>query len=260
MTSLDQGLRVSRRGRRRTRGARVAAALLLALTLAAPSSGLAEVAGGPEADVGEEIARQHFRQGVALARERAWTAALAEFRACYDITHEPAVLYNIGVVERELRRYADAADTLRRYLAATEGTDADPARRDAVRVLVRELEAVLGTVAIETSPPGVELFVDGDPEGTTPLARPLRLEAGEHRLELRLDGYVPRLDVVEVHSRSELQLSYALERVEATRWYRQWWLWTTVGVVVAGAVLATTLALTLEPDGAEFGQVRIETE
>lgn len=233
------------------------AAALAALVLTAfPGRATAE----QEPSLPEARARVHFLQGVALAEEGAYQAALAEFRASYELRPLPVVLYNIGAAERALRRYADAVRTFRRYLAETAGTTDQEERRAAVRTVVEELEAVLGDVRVVTAPEDADVFVDGELRGRTPFRAPFRLEAGEHEFEVRLDGYRVHREVVEVRSRSEQVLQIELERLPSTPWYRQWWVWTIAGTVLAGAVVGTVVPLTWTPGEAEFGPVRFVTE
>jgi len=60
--------------------------------------------------------------------------------------------------------------------------------------------ASTGTVTVDSTPPGAEVLVDGEPAGTAPLE--LRLAAGEHTIVLRLAGHADeeRRVVVEVGS------------------------------------------------------------
>jgi hypothetical protein len=44
--------------------------------------------------------------------------------------------------------------------------------------------------AIESTPPGAEVYVDGDFVGTTPIAEH-SLPAGKHEIELRKKGFAP---------------------------------------------------------------------
>lgn len=45
-----------------------------------------------------------------------------------------------------------------------------------------------GVLDITCGTPGVQVLLDGSPLGSTPLARPLRVEAGRHRLRFQKDG------------------------------------------------------------------------
>jgi len=205
-------------------------------------------------------ARDHFEQGVALFQEEAFDAALSEFRSSYELRPNPGVLYNIGVVERALHRYADAIVTLRRYLSETEDEPATQERRAAVQSIVEDMEALLGSVVIATQPEGADLFIDGELRGQTPLDSALRLEAGEHQLELRLDGYRTRVENLEVRSQTVLRRQIELEALPPPPIYRRWWFWTAIGVVIAGATVAAVVPFTVRPDEATFGPIQVTRE
>lgn len=71
------------------------------------------------ASVSDEEARLRFEAGrVAFAAGRN-EEALADFRRAYELSHRPALLYNIGVTLDRMRRDADALEHFERYLAET---------------------------------------------------------------------------------------------------------------------------------------------
>ena len=84
-----------------------------------------------------------------------------------------------------------------------------------------------GTLAVESSPGGAKVFIDGAYRGRTPLA--LELRPGMHDVELRLEGYEPYRARVQVRAGQTTRLSPRL-----------------VAVVRTG-----TLEVTSTPDGAE---------
>ena len=194
-------------------------------------------------------ARRHFEQGVALFQEDDVEAALAEFRASYRMNPIPQVLFNIAVSLRRLHRYAEAADTLRRYLR--EGSEESEERRFLARDLIAELEAVLARVDIAVDRDEADVFVDGELQGRTPLDESLRLAAGDHEIEVRLDGYRTHRERIEVHGGQQVELSIDMEEVRAP-WYRQWWVWTIIGAVVVGTSVGLAVGLTAESPGTEF--------
>jgi hypothetical protein len=69
------------------------------------------------------------------------------------------------------------------------------------RVLQKPAAVPMGTLAVQTNPPGVGVFVDGEAHGNTP-AR-VSLKAGSHILELRGRG-VPRVIPVTVTANAEV--------------------------------------------------------
>src|SRR5439155_11857619 len=73
--------------------------------------------------------------------------------------------------------------------------------------------APLGTLAVQTNPPGAQIFVDGVEKGLTP-AR-VSLSAGAHILELRGRG-VPRVIPVTVAAGAEVSQYLELPQTPAT--------------------------------------------
>lgn len=85
----------------------------------------------------------------------------------------------------------------------------------------------------------------------------LLIKLGDHTLELYSEGYQPERRHVSVKTGGEVQrltvlfttpvhrTDSASSRPAARRgWFRNPWLWSAVGVVVAGAATGTALALT----------------
>ncbi len=61
---------------------------------------------------------------------------------------------------------------------------------DSGRVVELELEAQLGEIVVQSTPPGAEIWVDGNREASTPAT--LNLLAISHDIEIRQIGYVPQ--------------------------------------------------------------------
>lgn len=128
------------RTERRGWGALVGCGLLLGVTL------------GPHRVAAEEgdaraVAREHFKHGVSLAKQRAYAEALSEFQRAYAAVPHFSVLYNIGQAQIALGQSADAVATLQRYLDEA-GTEIDAKRRAEVeQTLAREREKMPPPVA-----------------------------------------------------------------------------------------------------------------
>jgi len=92
----------------------------------------------------------------------------------------------------------------------------------------------VGTVHVTTVPQGA-IVVDGKPLGLGDVRA--QLEAGGHTLDVSAPGFE--------HHREELMLGADQDRLiavqldETPRWYRHWYVWVPVAVVVAG--VATTI-------------------
>lgn len=110
-----------------------------------------------------------------------------------------------------------------------------------------EVEADLvlysGTLKVTATPDGVQVQVDGTVQGEAPVEA--RVSIGEHVVRLSRPGYVDEVRRVAVKTGQSTDLAVRLvpmaeaERA-ATRsaFWKQWWFWTVVGTVVAGAVAA----------------------
>jgi len=64
----------------------------------------------------DEEARTRFQLGSTLYRQGRFDDAAREFRAAYDVSHRPELLYNLYLVERDAGHTQEAADALRTYL------------------------------------------------------------------------------------------------------------------------------------------------
>ena len=105
--------------------------LLLALALLVATTAPSLAAPGAM-----EQAKAHFKRGVAAYEKEQWDDAVEAFKAAYDLSKSPDILFNIA---RAVTRKGDeeaAIGYLKRYLeAAPNAPDADAVRqrRDAMR-------------------------------------------------------------------------------------------------------------------------------
>ena len=70
--------------------------------------------------------------------------------------------------------------------------------------------AVLGSLVVESRPPGARVTVAGSSAGTTPTIVS-GLAAGPHEVRIELDGYLPWITSVDVQAASELRVAASLE-------------------------------------------------
>ena len=137
-----------------------------------------------------ETARRSFALGVTLFEQGDYQGALQAFNDAYAASPHFAVLYNIGQAQIARDKPLEAVATLSRYLR--EGQAQVPAeRRRQVEEQIELIEALLGELDVLTEPTGALISIDGRELGRTPLAEPIRLTAGVHRIGASLDGYGP---------------------------------------------------------------------
>lgn len=113
-----------------------------------------------------------------------------------------------------------------------------------------------GKLLVHAADTGAELRIDGAPVGTVPLASPISLAAGVHRIELRSEGRGAVEREVTIESGALADIELALAPVVADLDDRPAWYapakWTASGVAVAAlaGAIATHLAASSTMDDA----------
>ena len=131
-----------------------------------------------------------LKRGVELRRRGDDAQALAEFQRAFALVASPRALAQIGFAEQALGRWRDAEEHLGQALAG--GDDAWIQNNRATLLKSRTaVGAHLGALEVLGAPPGAELRVEGRVVGRLPLARPVRVAAGNVGVEVRADGYLP---------------------------------------------------------------------
>ncbi len=139
------------------------------------------------ADEARDAAGAHYARGLELANDGSYEAALQEFNAAYAISPQFSVLYNIAQAQIALEHPTQAIELFARYLS--EGKDRIPeARRQRVQALMASLRARLATLSITADRPSAHITVDGRDVGATPLAEPVRVDAGTHTILAKVEG------------------------------------------------------------------------
>ncbi|WNG39848.1 TonB-dependent receptor [Archangium violaceum] len=111
-------------------------------------------------------ARRHFRTGMSLIAQGQYDQGIAELLEAYSIKPHPNVLYNIARAYQDAGRLSEAADYLRRYIAANP-PDVTTARTSLAK-LEESLKAAEASNQAETAQPG-ELVVPGKKPGLPPM-------------------------------------------------------------------------------------------
>lgn len=129
-------------------------------------------------------ASAHFRRGVELFQEEAFRASLAEFQRAYEIAPDYRLLYNIAQAKLEIHDYLGAAESYERYLSSGY-LEIAPARRSEVEGALVALRERVAKVEIQVNRRDAEVFIDDVKVGTSPLAAPVRVNVGGHRVMAR---------------------------------------------------------------------------
>jgi hypothetical protein len=179
----------------RPRGLEVAVflvAAMVAILVAEPSaSAQPPPAGARPRTLAQSLppdARRDYDAGKLLFEDGDYATALLKYQAAYDRTHDPRLLWNVAVCQKDLRHYAKAAATLARYLA--EGGDLlSPADRHDAQELSRAIAPFTVPTTIQVSEPGAQVWIDEELAGQSPLPGTVALDMGTRRVRVKKDGF-----------------------------------------------------------------------
>lgn len=189
--------------------ASVFAILLVALLLAPvalPSRALAQADDRP-------AARAEFEQGSVAFAANSYELALQHFQEAYRLAPHPNVRLNIANCYDQLDRPIEALFHYELFLSESERPAA--AQRREVDTAVRRLRTRVGSIALQVTPDGALITIDGSEQRRAPVAEPVRVVAGSHRIEVRLDGYQTETQTVEVAGGASARVALRLRRPEA---------------------------------------------
>lgn len=130
-----------------------------------------------------------------------------------------------------------------------EGDEAELARalRFAARNLLGRAPEGTGSLAIVANVDKGTVTVDGAKPADFPLAEKLLdVQVGKHGIDMGAEGYFRMYKETYVEPGRSTQLRFELNAMPKP-WYRQWWVWTVIGTVVAGGAVAIIWAATDEP-------------
>ena len=189
---------------------RLRGALALVLTVALLSPGRSAFADKPAPSEAQKAeARARYERGLKLYDQGAYEAALVEMRRAYELSPSFKILYNLGLIHRQLNDHAAALEAFRGYLA--EGAKKIDAKRQAeVEKAIKELEPLVATVTVQVDVDGAEVSVDDAPIGTSPLTAPIVLNAGKRRIAAKLPGKAAAVRVVTVAGSDTLTVKLEL--------------------------------------------------
>jgi hypothetical protein len=133
-------------------------------------------------------ARRDYDAGKLLFEDGDYATALLMYQAAFDQTHDPRLLWNVAVCQKDLRHYARAAATLGRYLAEG-GERLSPSDRHDAQELARAIAPFTVPTTIQVSEPDAQIWIDEAMVGRSPLAGTVALDMGTRRVRVKKDAY-----------------------------------------------------------------------
>ena len=159
-------------------------------------------------------AEEHFKRGLDLLNQEAWTAALAEFLRSRELFPTRNATNNAAFCFRKIGRFDESLDMYETLLREFPTMSAD--KKQAARKEVAELRALVGTIDVVGAEPGASIVVDGRPRAEYPLIDPLRVSAGTHAVRLFKEGFRPYEGSVEVAGGQTVRIAAKMPALTAS--------------------------------------------
>ncbi len=154
-------------------------------------------------------ARERFNRGVALSQERNYNAAMVEFQRAYELTRNPAVLFNISATHELTGHFVEALDAMLDYERLAPAAQVS-ARREEINTALARLRGRIGTVVVRFQADGMEIRIDNLVRPAPEARNGLRVAAGRHRVAITAPHFVAREEEIDVAGGSTVVLSEGL--------------------------------------------------
>ena len=168
----------------------------LPLALATVIVGETAARAAPPAAPSTAVAAPDVRAQLAEPARRAWDAAkqlagasdykgaLVEFPRAYELSHNPRVLFNVGVTEKLSTHYARAVDAWEKEQA--EGAaQLTPSELTELKNAVAIVQQFVTTIDVTANEADATLSIDEYPVGKTPFAGPVRIAVEAMLIKMR---------------------------------------------------------------------------
>jgi hypothetical protein len=144
------------------------------------------------------VARASYDAARLLFGDADYNGALLKFHQAYDAAKDARLLWNMASCEEKLRHYSKASALLARYLAEAKA-DLTPQDRADANELIHTLAAFSAPFVVTSDELGVDVTVDGEAAGITPLAGPISIDQGSRRIVGKKAGYEDSVRTVTVN-------------------------------------------------------------
>src|SRR5262245_37410589 len=159
-------------------------------------------------------AEELIRAGVALRKQGEDAAALAEFQRAYALDPSPRAAGQMGFAEQALGHWLDAEIHLGEALAGATHPWVQK-NRAIIEGSLRVVKGRVGRLAVNGTPAGAEVTVNGRRAGLLPLRAPVRVQPGAVRVEVRAQGHAASILTVSVPSGRQIKVDVRLQKERA---------------------------------------------
>lgn len=161
------------------------------------------------AEAPDAVAQREYQLGYQALQAGDCVRALGHYQRSYALAPRPRTLFNMAACQETLQLDADAWRSYHAFLAQAEARDAEIAVKARARIEALR-QRLTGRLAVDSTPPGAAVQLDGERQarGVTPLT--LTLAPGPHRVRLARAGAIPAERTVEITPEAVSSLSVDL--------------------------------------------------
>jgi hypothetical protein len=149
------------------------------------------------------------KQGDASMVTLRYDEAIDAYTKAYEITGDPALLYNRGRALQGLGNFPEALTQLESF--KSKASPSLLAKVPALSSLIEEVRSKIATVTINSNAQGARILVRSKVVGTTPLSGPIKLNAGSALVEVEAEGYTPYRETLDLPGGGELTIDAKLK-------------------------------------------------
>lgn len=184
-------------------------ASLCAIPLPARGAGATPLAQSLSGD-----AKRAYQSARLLFEDGDHQGALAKFAHAYELSHQPQLLWNMAVCEKELRHYARTASLIASYLKEAGERITSEQRKSALETQ-KALRDFYAGLELSGVPDGATIFVDGTNVGAAPLSEPLLVDLGTRTLRVEQPGFAAFEKKFDVAGGRDLKIAVKLKPTPA---------------------------------------------
>lgn len=182
-------------------------------------------------------AQDRYKKGLELYKLGSSDAALVEFEKAYQLSQKYQILYNIGLVYRDMKDFVGAVRTFDRYLSEG-GNDIDSKKRAEVQAEYDKIKRYVAQITVITNLEGADVFIDDLPVGKTPL-KAISVNAGRRKIAASRDGSPTVTQIVNAPGGEALKVEIKLQEPKPIS--------TTVPTATTAPTSAPTTTATTPP-------------
>ncbi len=155
-------------------------------------------------------AKAAYDAGKLLFGDGDYAGAEIKFKAAYDASGDPRLLWNMAACEKSQRHYARTEALVREYVDKGGAQLTEQDRADA-KALLETIDSFTVKLTLTVNEEGAEVFIDDAPVGKTPLAKPVVVDIGSRKIVVRKDGFKDFEQQIPVGGAATAKLDVKLE-------------------------------------------------